>query len=106
MGYSVAGVKIIGNRKDIQKICEKEEIDTIFFTIVNIDNKNKKEILEICNKTAAKVKALPDLREIISSENLYGSLTSFLSAFLNLLLNLLFSNTSYTIPFFLVKFCL
>ena len=74
MGYSVAGVKIIGNRKDIQKICEKEEIDTIFFTIVNIDNKNKKEILEICNKTAAKVKALPDLREIISSENLYGSL--------------------------------
>ncbi|WP_295030170.1 nucleoside-diphosphate sugar epimerase/dehydratase [uncultured Methanobrevibacter sp.] len=74
MGYSVAGVKIIGNRKDIRKICEKEEIDTIFFTIVNIDNKNKKEILEICNKTAAKVKALPDLREIISSENLYGSL--------------------------------
>lgn len=74
MGYSVAGVKIIGNRKDIQKICEKEEIDTIFFTIVNINNKNKKEILEICNKTAAKVKALPDLREIISSENLYGSL--------------------------------
>ena len=74
MGYSVAGVKIIGNRKDIQKICEKEEIDTIYFTIVNIDNKNKKEILEICNKTAAKVKALPDLREIISSENLYGSL--------------------------------
>lgn len=74
MGYSVAGVKIIGNRKDIQKICENEQIDTIFFTIVNIDNQNKKEILEICNKTTAKVKVLPDLREIISSENLYGSL--------------------------------
>lgn len=73
-GYSVAGVKIIGNRNEIKKICENEEIDTIFFTIVNIDNKNKKEILEICNKTAAKVKVLPDLREIISSENLYGSL--------------------------------
>lgn len=74
IGYSVAGVKIIGNRKDILKICENEEIDTIFFTIVNIDNKNKKEILEICNKTSANVKVLPDLREIISSENLYGSL--------------------------------
>lgn len=73
-GYSVAGVKIIGNRNDIQKICENEEIDTIFFTIVNIDNENKKEILEICNKTTANVKALPDLREAISSENLYHSL--------------------------------
>ena len=74
LGYSVAGVKIIGNRNHIQKICENEDIDTIFFTIVNIDNKNKKEILEICSKTSAKVKTLPDLREIISSENLYGKL--------------------------------
>ncbi len=73
-GYSVAGVRIIGNRNDIVKICERENIDEIFFTIVNIDNKNKKEILEICNKTSAKVKVLPSLREIITEENLYSSL--------------------------------
>ena len=30
--------------------------------------------MEICSKTSAKVKTLPDLREIISSENLYGKL--------------------------------
>jgi len=41
---------------------------------VNIDNKNKKEILEICNKTQAEVKVLPDLRELITEENLYHSL--------------------------------
>ncbi len=74
MGYSVAGVRIIGDRNDIEKICEKYHIDSIFFTIVNIDNKNKKEILEICNKTNAKVKVLPSLRELISEENLYQSL--------------------------------
>ncbi len=74
MGYSVGGVRIIGNRNDIEKICEKYQIDTIFFTIVNIDNQNKKEILEICNKTNAKVKVLPGLRELISEENLYQSL--------------------------------
>lgn len=74
MGYSVAGVKIIGNRYDIEKICEKYDVDTIFFSIVNIDNKNKKEILEICNKTQAEVKVLPDLRELITEENLYHSL--------------------------------
>lgn len=74
MGYSVAGVKIIGTRYDIEKICEKYDIDSIFFSIVNIDNKNKKEILEICNRTNARVKVLPDLRELITEENLYHSL--------------------------------
>ena len=74
IGYSVAGVRIIGTRDDIERICEKYQIDSIFFTIVNIDNKNKKEILEICNKTNAKVKVLPSLRELISEENLYQSL--------------------------------
>lgn len=73
-GYSVAGVRIIGDRNDIVSICEKYDVDSIFFTIVNIDNKNKKEILEICNKTDAKVKVLPGLRELISEENLYHSL--------------------------------
>ena len=73
-GYSVGGVRIIGNRNDIVKVCEKYDIDSIFFSIVNIDNKNKKEILEICNKTNAKVKVLPSLAELITEENLYGSL--------------------------------
>ncbi|MBR3112246.1 MAG: polysaccharide biosynthesis protein, partial [Methanobrevibacter sp.] len=74
IGYSVAGVRIIGTRDDIERICEKYQIDSIFFTIVNIDNQNKKEILEICSRTNAKVKVLPSLRELISEENLYQSL--------------------------------
>ena len=74
MGYSVAGVRIIGDRNDIIKICEANNVDEIFFSIVNIDNKNKKEILEICGKTNAKVKILPSLTELITEENLYNSL--------------------------------
>ena len=74
IGYSVSGVRIIGTRNDIERVCEEYDIDSIFFTIVNIDNKNKKEILEICKKTNAKVKVLPGLRELISEENLYHSL--------------------------------
>ena len=74
MGYSVAGVKIIGDRNDIIQICENENIDEIFFTIVNIDNKNKKEILELCNKTNAKIKVLPSLKELITQDNLFHSL--------------------------------
>ena len=73
-GYSVAGVRIIGDRNDITKICEIYDVDEIFFCIVNIDNANKKEILEICSKTPAKVKVLPGLVELITEENLYHSL--------------------------------
>lgn len=74
IGYSVAGVRIIGDRNDIIRICEANDVDEIFFSIVNIDNKNKKEILELCNKTGAKVKVLPSLTELITEENLYHSL--------------------------------
>ena len=74
VGYSVAGVRIIGNRNDIIPICKEYDVDEIFFSIVNIDNKNKKEILEICGKTNAKVKVLPSLAELITEENLYHSL--------------------------------
>ncbi|WP_405305887.1 polysaccharide biosynthesis protein [Methanobrevibacter sp.] len=74
IGYSVAGVRIIGDRNDIIKICEANDVDEIFFSIVNIDNRNKKEILEICGKTNAKVKVLPSLTELITEENLYHSL--------------------------------
>ena len=73
-GYSVAGVRIIGDRNDIIKVCEANNVDEIFFSIVNIDNKNKKEILEICGKTNCKVKVLPSLTELITEENLYNSL--------------------------------
>ena len=73
-GYSVAGVRIIGDRNDIIKVCEANNVDEIFFSIVNIDKKKKKEILEICGKTNCKVKVLPSLTELITEENLYNSL--------------------------------
>ena len=74
LGYSVGGVRILGTRNDIVRLCEKYEIDLIFFSIVNIDNKNKKEILDICRKTDAKIKVLPGLRELITQTNLYSTL--------------------------------
>lgn len=74
IGYSVAGVRILGDRTKIIPICESQKIDEIFFTIVNIDNKNKREILELCSKTNVKVKVLSSLKEMITQENLFHSL--------------------------------
>ena len=74
IGYSVGGVRIIGTRNEIIEICKTHNVDTIFFTIVNIDTQNKKEILDICQKTDAKVKVLPGLVELISEKDLFHSL--------------------------------
>lgn len=74
IGYSVAGVRIIGDRTKIIPICESQKVDEIFFTIVNIDNQNKREILELCSKTNVKVKVLSSLKEMITQENLFHSL--------------------------------
>ena len=74
LGFSVSGVKIIGNRNDILNICEKEKIDLIFFSIANIDDENKKQILNICQSTKAKVRILPGMREIVKDKQLFESL--------------------------------
>lgn len=74
LGFTVSGVKIIGNRDDIPKVCEENNVDLIFFSIANIDNENKKQILNICQSTKAKVRILPGLKEIIRDKKLFENL--------------------------------
>ena len=73
-GFTVSGVKIIGKRTDIPKICEENNIDLIFFSIANIDNENKKQILNICQTTKVKVRVLPGIREIVRDKQLFENL--------------------------------
>ena len=72
--YTIAGVKILGDRSDIVNVCKEKEIDIIFFSIANIDVKNKKEILGICQETNAKVRILPGIKEIIRDKKLIDNL--------------------------------
>lgn len=60
------GVKILGDRDDIVYICEKENVDVIFFSIENIKPKEKNKILRICDSTKAKVKIVLPMNQIIS----------------------------------------
>ncbi len=68
--YSISGVNILGGRKKILEIAEKEEVDEIFFSITKIDNKNRKDILAICQETNAKVRVLPSTEELIKNKSL------------------------------------
>ena len=73
VNYAISGKKILGTRYDIPRICEENKIDLILFTISNIDNKQKKEILEICQKTQVKVRILPGTADLIKNKNLMSS---------------------------------
>lgn len=74
LNFSVSGVKIIGNRNDIIRVCQEKKVDLIFFSIAKIDNENKKQILNICQKTQAKVRVLPGVREIINNKDIFSNL--------------------------------
>lgn len=74
INHIISGVKILGNREKITKACRDYMVDDIFFTISEIDNKNKKEILGLCQKTNAKLSILPSTADIIKGKNVMEKL--------------------------------
>lgn len=74
IGYTISGVKVLGARDKIESICKVNNIDLIFFTIPNIDARDKKEILEHCRNTKAKIKILPSTEDIIKNKNVLDNL--------------------------------
>ena len=74
LGYSISGVRIIGDRTKIEEICKKNNVNTIFFTITNVLPDDKKEILEICQNTGAKIKILPSTEQLIKGKNVIENL--------------------------------
>lgn len=64
----IHGIEIVGGREKIIEVCEKEKVDLILFAIANISKEQKTEMLNICSKTKAKVKVLPNLREFLLSD--------------------------------------
>ncbi|APC41952.1 polysaccharide biosynthesis protein [Clostridium estertheticum] len=67
-GNTIAGVKVLGNRKDIPKIVIEKNIETILIAIPTIDDEDKEEILEICKKTNCKIEIIPGMYEIINGK--------------------------------------
>ncbi len=74
IGYTISGTKILGDRYEIADICKKYNVDTIFFSIANIAAKDKREIINICQETGAKLRVLPGTAEIIKNKNLMQNL--------------------------------
>lgn len=66
----INGVKILGNRNDIVRICKEKNIDVIFFTISNISMQERKKILAICQETGIKLRILPGIQDLITEKNI------------------------------------
>ena len=73
VNYAISGNKILGTRYDIPRICNEKKVDVIFFTISNISNKDRKDILEICQQTQTKVRILPGTTDLINNKNIMSN---------------------------------
>ena len=74
LNYVISGARILGNRNDIVAICKNEKVDEIFFAISKIDNKNKKEILNICQNTGCRIRILPTTEDVIRNKDMFNNL--------------------------------
>ena len=70
VNYAISGYSILGTREDIPKICEENKIDLILFSISNIRNEQRKQILQICQSTGCKVRILPGTQDLIKNKNI------------------------------------
>ena len=72
--YIISGIRILGGRNIIQQVCKEKNVQMIFFSITNISSKNRKEILDICQHTGAKIRILPSTEDLIRNKNLMDNL--------------------------------
>lgn len=73
LNYAISGNKILGTRYDIPRICKENNVEVIFFTILNISPDDRRKILEICQETGCKVRILPGTKELIKDKPLIQS---------------------------------
>lgn len=73
VNYAISGNRILGTRYDIPRICKEHQVEGILFSISNINNQNRKDILKICQETGCKVRILPGTAELIANKSLMDS---------------------------------
>ncbi|MHC6180709.1 polysaccharide biosynthesis protein [Clostridium sp. JNZ X4-2] len=61
----INGIKVLGGRDQIQKICMEANIEEIIIAMPSADIKTKRKIINICKSTKCKLKTLPGIYEMI-----------------------------------------
>ncbi|PRR86279.1 polysaccharide biosynthesis protein [Clostridium luticellarii] len=61
----INGIKVLGGRDQIQRICREANIEEIIIAMPSADIKTKRKIINICKTTKCKLKTLPGIYEMI-----------------------------------------
>lgn len=67
-GMYVEGCQVIGTRQMIPQLTQELRIDLIILAVHNIDGANFRDILNYCEQTAAMIKVVPSMLDIVSAK--------------------------------------
>ena len=67
-GIYLSGVKIVGGREEIERCAEKYQIKDIILAMPTATSKQKREIVEICQRTRCRIQTLPGLYQLASGQ--------------------------------------
>ena len=62
------GIPVVGGMADIPQCAAKYEIEEIVIAIPTLTGERRRELLEICQQTGCKIKALPGIYQIVNDE--------------------------------------
>ncbi len=66
-GMYIEGCRVLGTRRDIERIAEEREVELIVVAVHNISGVAFRDILAHCQRTQAMIKVVPDLFSLMSS---------------------------------------
>ena len=68
IGTYLQGIPIVGRKADIPAMAKKYNIEEIIIAIPTLKDESRRELLEICQETACKIKMLPGIYQMVNQE--------------------------------------
>lgn len=68
LGTYLQGIPVVGPKESIPAMAKKYNIEEIIVAIPTLQEKAQKELLEICQETACKIKILPGIYQMVNQE--------------------------------------
>lgn len=67
-GTYLQGIPIVGKKEDIERMAKKYGIEEIIIAIPTLTEEERKVLLDICQRTACKIKMLPGIYQMVNEE--------------------------------------
>ena len=68
IGTYLQGIPIVGGKDEIPAMAKRYHIEEIIIAIPTLKDKERRELLEICQQTACKIKMLPGIYQMVNQE--------------------------------------